>query len=150
MFLTLSVEAEGWSLSSGDSAIHVPSRSQPQPQAKASRSCFPGSQRPCLGEAAPPPEGSSVCLLLLLPPIPPSIRIFSNESTLSMGFSRQEDWSGLPFPSPRYLLYPGIKPMPPTLAGGLFTTYGALLWRKESHCPEDDRQAPRLGNRPLS
>ena len=33
----------------------------------------------------------------------------------SMGFSRQEYWSGLPFPSPGYLLYPGIEPRSPTL-----------------------------------
>ena len=30
---------------------------------------------------------------------------------LSMGFSRQEFWSGLPFPSPGDLPDPGIKPM---------------------------------------
>ena len=29
---------------------------------------------------------------------------------LSMGFSRQEYWSGLPFPSPRDLPYPGFEP----------------------------------------
>ena len=29
---------------------------------------------------------------------------------LSMGFSRQEYWSGLPFPSPGYLPNPGIEP----------------------------------------
>ena len=28
-----------------------------------------------------------------------------------MGFSRQEYWSGLPFPSPAYFSNPGIKPM---------------------------------------
>ena len=33
----------------------------------------------------------------------------------SMGFSRQEYWSGLPFPSPGDLPYPGIKPKSPTL-----------------------------------
>jgi len=32
-----------------------------------------------------------------------------------MGFSRQEYWSGLPFPSPRDLLDPGIKPGSPVL-----------------------------------
>ena len=32
-----------------------------------------------------------------------------------MGFSRQEYWSGLPFPSPRDLPNPGIKPRSPTL-----------------------------------
>ena len=34
---------------------------------------------------------------------------------LSMGFSRQEYWSGLPFPSPGNLPDPGIKPMSPAL-----------------------------------
>ena len=32
----------------------------------------------------------------------------------SMGFSRQEYWSGLPFPSPGYLPNPGIEPRSPT------------------------------------
>ena len=31
---------------------------------------------------------------------------------LSMGFIRQEYWSGLPFPPPRDLLNPGIEPLP--------------------------------------
>ena len=30
-----------------------------------------------------------------------------------MGFSRQECWSGLPFPSPGYLPDPGIEPRSP-------------------------------------
>ena len=33
----------------------------------------------------------------------------------SMGFPRQEYWSGLPFPSPRYLTDPGIEPLSPLL-----------------------------------
>ena len=32
-----------------------------------------------------------------------------------MGFSRQEYWSGLPFPSPEDLPNPGIKPRSPAL-----------------------------------
>ena len=32
------------------------------------------------------------------------------QAPLSMGFSRQEYWSGLPFPSPGDLPHPGIKP----------------------------------------
>ena len=40
----------------------------------------------------------------------------------SMGFSRQEYWSGLPFPSPGDLPDPGIKPMAPALAGRFFNT----------------------------
>ena len=39
-----------------------------------------------------------------------------------MGFSRQEYWIGLPFPSPGYLSGQGIKYKSPALAGGLFTT----------------------------
>ena len=44
---------------------------------------------------------------------------------LSMGFSRQKNWSGLPCPPPGDLLNLGIKPMSltsPALAGGFFTT----------------------------
>ena len=39
-----------------------------------------------------------------------------------MGFSRQEYWSGLPFPSPGDHSDPGNEPMAPALAGGSFTT----------------------------
>jgi len=39
-----------------------------------------------------------------------------------VGFSRQEYWSGLPFPSPVDLLNPEIRPMSPALAGRFFTT----------------------------
>ena len=41
---------------------------------------------------------------------------------LSMGFSRQEYWSWLPFPSPRNLLDPGTEAVSPILAGGFFST----------------------------
>ena len=44
------------------------------------------------------------------------------QAPLSMGLSRQEYWSGLPFPPPRDLPNPGIKSMSPALAGGFFTT----------------------------
>ena len=43
---------------------------------------------------------------------------------LSMGFFRQEFWSGLPCPPPGHLLNQGWKPaflMSPALAGGFFT-----------------------------
>ena len=39
----------------------------------------------------------------------------AHQAPLSMGFSRQEYWSGLPFPSPRDLPNPGIKPRSPAL-----------------------------------
>ena len=38
-----------------------------------------------------------------------------------MGFSRQESWSGLPFPSPGNLPDPGIEPASPTLADSLLS-----------------------------
>ena len=46
----------------------------------------------------------------------------ARQAPLSMGFPRQEYWSGLPFPSPGDLPDPEIKPMSPALPGGLFTT----------------------------
>ena len=39
---------------------------------------------------------------------------------LSMGFPRQEFWSGLPFPSPGDLPDPGMEPKSPALADGFF------------------------------
>ena len=42
----------------------------------------------------------------------------AHQAPLSMGFPRQEYWSGLPFPPPGDLPHPGIEPMSPALAGG--------------------------------
>ena len=42
---------------------------------------------------------------------------YSCQTPVSLGFPRQEYWSGLPFPSPRYLPDMGIKPKSPSLAG---------------------------------
>ena len=39
----------------------------------------------------------------------------ARQAPLSMEFSRQEYWSGLPFPSPGDLPHPGIKPRAPGL-----------------------------------
>ena len=46
------------------------------------------------------------------------------QAPLSLEFSRQEYWSGLPFPLPGDLSYPGIKPASsayPALAGRFLT-----------------------------
>ena len=48
----------------------------------------------------------------------------ARQAPLSMGFSRQEYWRGLPSPSPRGFPNPGIKPtslVPSALASGFFT-----------------------------
>ena len=59
------------------------------------------------------------------------VRLFATPWTvahlapLSMGFSRQEYWGGLPFPSSGDLPNPVIEPespVSPALAGGFFTT----------------------------
>ena len=42
------------------------------------------------------------------------------QAPLSMGFPRQEYWSGLPFPSPGNMSNQGIEPASPALAGGFF------------------------------
>ena len=44
------------------------------------------------------------------------------QAPLSMGFSRQEYWGGLPFPSPGDLPSPGIKPGSPVLQAGSLPT----------------------------
>ena len=41
---------------------------------------------------------------------------------LSLGFPRQEYWSGLPFPPPGGLLDPEVEPMSPAFASEFFTT----------------------------
>ena len=49
----------------------------------------------------------------------------ARQAPLSMGFSRQEHWSGLPGPPPGHLPDPGIEPtslMSPALAVRVFTT----------------------------
>ena len=58
----------------------------------------------------------------------PCPTVATASASLSMGFSRQEFWGGLPFPSPGDLPDPGLKPMSSTLqavsciANGFFTT----------------------------
>ena len=45
-----------------------------------------------------------------------------NQAPLSVGFSRREYWSGLPFPSPRDLPDPGIEPGSPALQANSLLT----------------------------
>ena len=48
-------------------------------------------------------------------------RTLTCQTPLSMEFSKQEYWSGLPLPTPGDLSNPGIEPASPALAGGFFT-----------------------------
>ena len=60
------------------------------------------------------------CVQLFVTP-----RTATCQDPLSIEFSRQEYWSGLPFPPPGHLSDTGIKPVAsasPALAAGFFTT----------------------------
>ena len=51
-----------------------------------------------------------------------TLRTVAHQALLSMGFSRQEYWNGLPFPPPGDLPNPGIEPASPmSPAEGFFT-----------------------------
>ena len=60
------------------------------------------------------------------------VQLFAtHQAPLSMGFSRQEYWSRLPFPTPGDLPNPQIKPgslASPALAGGFFTTSAEIIY----------------------
>ena len=46
----------------------------------------------------------------------------AHQASLSMAFPMEKYWSGLPFPSPREIPNPEIKPASPALADRFFTT----------------------------
>ena len=54
------------------------------------------------------------------------------QDPLSMGFSGQEYWSGLPVPSPGELPNPGTEPGSPAISGRFFTIWGTrtAIFRK--------------------
>ena len=55
----------------------------------------------------------------------------AHQAPLSMGFSRQEYWSWLPFPSPGDLPDPGIEPGSPALQANTLPS---------EHCPTNSNQ----------
>ena len=66
----------------------------------------------------------------------------ARQAPLSMGFSRQGYWSGLPCPPPGNLPDPGIRPpslKSPALAGGFFTTSATRV-----HCQWTRQSSSRL------
>ena len=68
----------------------------------------------------------------------------ARQAPLSMAFSRQEYWSGLPCPPPGDLPQPGIEPEPlmsPALADEFFTT--SITWEalmQSERCPRHPRK----------
>ena len=84
-----------------------------------------------LSENQPPTwlraSGTHVCVLSCFSPAHLFVSPWTvaHQAPLSMGFSRQEYWSGLPCRLPGHLPDPGIEPtslMSPALAGGFFIT----------------------------
>ena len=79
----------------------------------------------------------SLCVLSQLPATPWTEAL---QAPLSMGFSRQEYWSGLPFLPPSDLPNPGMEPtflMSPALADSFFTataTWEAPVWWWQGKC----------------
>ena len=63
----------------------------------------------------------------------------AHQATLSMGFSRQEYWSGLPVPSPGDLPDPGIKSRSPALQGDMLPSEPP---GKSSSLLKNDRKCP--------
>ena len=52
----------------------------------------------------------------------------AHQASLSMGFPRQEYWSGLPHFSPGDLLNPGMEPVSPALTGGFWSKFQILCF----------------------
>ena len=78
-----------------------------------------------------------------------SVRLFVTPQTvtrqvsLSMGFSRQEHWSGLPCPSPEDLPYPGIEPGSPALRADSLPYFSPSQYISLSHwCPRASPSQP--------
>ena len=71
-----------------------------------------------LNKSSFPHSSGAVCCAQFLS----HVQLFlTHQAPLSMGFPRQEYWSGLPFSSPGNLPDPGIEPTSPALAGRFFT-----------------------------
>ena len=85
------------------------------------------------------PAKSLKCVLLFVTPW-----TVAHQAPLSVGFSRQEYWSGLPCPPPGHLPDPGMEPvslMSPALAREFFTT--STAWEAQGKVQERSVQTPK-------
>ena len=80
-----------------------------------SRSQSPRAVFPLVPSSPPPSPPCAVFSSLRCVWLSATARTVPRQAPLSMGFSRQEHWSGLPYPSPGDLPNPGIKPTSRTL-----------------------------------
>ena len=82
--------------------------------------------------------GTCVCVLSRFSHVQLCVTLWTvaQQAPLSMGFSRQEYWRGLPCPSPGNLPHPGIKLgslRSPALTGGFFITNATWEAHKKEH-----------------
>ena len=68
----------------------------------------------------------------------------AHQAPPSMGFSRQEYWSGLPFPSSGDLPDPGIEPRSPTLQADALTSEPQVISKKKKKEAELTNQNKQL------
>ena len=76
-----------------------------------------------------------VCKVLSVISNSATLWTIARQTPLPTGFSRQEYWSGLPYPTPGDLPNPGIEPTSPlslALAGRFFTT--SAIWKAHILC----------------
>ena len=64
----------------------------------------------------------------------------TQQAPLSMGFSRQEYWNGLPFPSPGDLPHPGIEPRSTALQADALLSEPPGKTNKEFMCSKNKRR----------
>ena len=86
------------------------------------------------GSVSNQPSAGPVWAIIFPGKVAPSLQLFltpwivAHQAPLSMGFSRQEYWSGLPFLSPGIFLTQGPNPyLSPALTGRFFTT--SATWK---------------------
>ena len=70
--------------------------------------------------------------------------IIACQTPLSMGFPREEYWSGLPFHLPGDLPDPGIEPVSPALVGKFFTTAPPGKPLISQNCDLNDSQGSQV------
>ena len=117
-----------------DSRNHLTTGSS-QPMSNWQRGSLPSRQDEHSGETHAPGwsqyllETTSLVIVIFVVSLFSRVRPFfptpwtvTCQALLSMGFPRQEYWSGLPFASPEDLPNLGMELVSPALAGGFFTT----------------------------
>ena len=76
-----------------------------------------------------------ICLVLIVK-LCPTLWTIACQDPLSVGFFRQDNWSGFPFRSLGDLSHPGTEAASPALAGGFFTIVPLGKYKAMSSNPQ--------------